>query len=96
VVPVSYFYDGSGDDGFEPFIPGGPVQWVTIAQFPTPHDAHLARSFLAADGIPVRLRDENLVGVNWLMSPALGGVRLDVPEEFVARARDLLAHRMDP
>jgi len=89
---MSFFYDGSGDDYGS--YPTGPVEWVTIARFDTPHDAHLARSFLAVEDIPVRLRDENLVGA--LTSPALGGVRLDVPESFEARARDLLTHRMDP
>lgn len=89
---MSFFYDGSSDDYGS--FPEGPAEWVTIARFDTPHDAHLARSFLAAVEIPVRLRDENLMGA--LTSPVLGGVRLDVPESFEARARDLLQYRMDP
>lgn len=63
---------------------------VTIAAFNMPHQAHLAKARLEAEGIPAFIRDEHLVSMNAFLSPALGGVRVQVPEEFVAQAKEII------
>lgn len=63
----------------------------TVASFRDGPSAHIARSLLDAEGIPYRIVDEHTVGVHWLVSDAVGGVKLQVPAAFEARARDLLA-----
>lgn len=67
--------------------------WVTVATFSEPVGAHLARTRLEAEGIPCVVRDEYLVRVNWLLSNAVGGVKLAVPSWEAERARDILRPR---
>jgi len=64
---------------------------VTVASFREPYAAHLARSTLEAENIPVFLAQEHLVGVHWLYSYAIGGVKIQVPEEFAESARSILS-----
>ncbi len=63
----------------------------TIATFNLPVEAHLARSRLESAGIAVEIRDENFVTFYWLAANAIGGIRLDVPDEDAAAAREILA-----
>ena len=63
---------------------------VTIAAFNMPYQAHLAKSRLEAGGIPVFIRDEHLISINNLYSPALGGVKVQVPENHLKEAREIL------
>ncbi len=65
-------------------------QLVTLAAFNMPHQAHLAKSRLEAEGIPVFIRDEHLISINWFYSPALGGVKLQVPDVNLKEAREIL------
>lgn len=57
--------------------------------------AHLFRGRLQAEGIPALLLFEHHVSTNWLVSVAIGGVRVQVAERFAAQARkvyrDLMA-----
>lgn len=64
-------------------------QFVTIATFSKPVEAHLARTKLESEGIPCFVTDEQLVQVNWLF-PHAGGVKLKVSAEDASRARDIL------
>ena len=64
---------------------------TTIATFNKPEDAHLLRMRLEAGGIPAFIQDENLVQIGWLLANAIGGVRVQVADEDVASARELLA-----
>lgn len=64
---------------------------VTVAVFREPAHAHLARGFLESAGIPSSVEDEHTVGINWLYSDAVGGVKLCVPEPHAAEAASLLA-----
>lgn len=64
---------------------------VTIASFSFPHEAHLAKAQLEAAGIPGFIADEHTINMQWLYSDAMGGVRLQVPEEFAAEAKELLS-----
>jgi hypothetical protein len=62
-----------------------------LQRFNRPSEAHLARSLLESEGIPVWLGDEHINEVNPLLGPAVGWVRLRVPAELVTEARQLLA-----
>jgi len=62
----------------------------TVARFREPYEAHLARGKLEAEGIPAVVVDEHLVQINWMYSQAIGGVKLQVPEEVFERAREIL------
>jgi hypothetical protein len=64
--------------------------WVTIASFSQPMDAHLARTKLESEGIVCIVGDEHLVRVDWLLSNAVGGVKLKVPAWEADRAREAL------
>lgn len=63
---------------------------VTVATFSFPHEAHIARGRLEALGIPAIVLDEHTVNMDWLYSNAMGGVRLQVPDAFVAQAEAAL------
>lgn len=65
----------------------------TVARFLAPTDAHLARGFLVAAGIPAVVADDNHVQAYELLAPAMGGVRVLAPEEYIAEARRLLEAR---
>jgi len=64
---------------------------VTIATFSTPFDANMAKSVLESADIPVFIADEYTIGINWLYSNALGGVKVQVPESVACEARGILA-----
>jgi hypothetical protein len=68
----------------------GAVQ--TIATFSKPEDAHLLRMRLNAGGIEAFVQDENMVQMDWLLSNAVGGVRVQVADEDAKAARDYLAN----
>ena len=63
----------------------------TVASFPEPSAAYIARALLEAVGIPAEVADEHTVGAFWLYSQAVGGVKLRVPPECFEEARSLLA-----
>lgn len=64
---------------------------ITIATFDTMPDAHIALGRLHAEGIAAHLADEHLVQTDWLYAIAVGGIKLQVAEEDVARATEVLA-----
>lgn len=64
--------------------------FVTVASFISPWDAHIAKGLLESEGIPVVIRNEHHVSVNWTLSNALGGVLLQVTEENANRAQKVL------
>jgi len=65
---------------------------VTIASFSHAHEAHIALARLEADGIPAFIADEHTITMQWLYSNALGGVKINVPENYVQEAREILSH----
>lgn len=65
---------------------------TVIATFGTIAGAELARSALVAAGIEAEIADEEMVGINWLYSNALGGVKLVVPGEDAERALEILTN----
>src|SRR4051812_17627595 len=64
---------------------------VTVAQCNLAAEAHAMRVQLEASGIPVFLADELTVAMDWLLSNAIGGVKVQVPEQYAERATELLA-----
>lgn len=64
---------------------------VLIARNLDPVEAHLICNTLRAGGVPAETGDVNLVQTNALLSIAVGGACVRVPEAFVEPARELLA-----
>ena len=63
---------------------------VTIASYPQPIEAHIAKGRLEAEGILCFLADENIVSVHPFYSNAVGGVKLKVREEEAEKAYTIL------
>lgn len=62
----------------------------TIAQYLVPIDAHLACGCLVAAGIPAVVADANHAQADQLIAPAMGGVRVLVPESYLQQAGEVL------
>lgn len=62
----------------------------TIATFSKPEEAHMLRLRLEAGGVPAYIQDENMVQMDWLYSNAIGGVRVQIGEDDVDRAKEIL------
>jgi hypothetical protein len=69
---------------------------VTIAQYRDLPEAGLAKSRLEAAGITCFLDNEYTIGINWLYSNALGGVKLNVPEENAEEAKAIIEEVAEP
>ena len=69
---------------------------VTVASFPDLASAELALSTLEAEGIPASIPNAHLVGVDWQLSTALGGIVVQVALEHEAEARQLLSFGASP
>jgi hypothetical protein len=72
-------------------MPDESVNWTTVDRYYHPTEAHIAAGLVESNGIPVFLLGINHASANWLLSNALGGIQLQVPAQFVAEARDILA-----
>ncbi len=66
------------------------MKLVTVAIFPLPQDAYIIRSRLEAEGIVSFLKDEFTVQTDNFLSNAIGGVKLQVSEDDVQKAKDIL------
>lgn len=64
--------------------------WRVAARFLSTGEAEAAASALDAAGIELVLSDQNLVGVNWEMAQAVGGVKVLVNEDDLELAREIL------
>ena len=64
----------------------------TIATFSTPEEAHLFRTRLESAGIPAYVQDEHFIQLDWLLSNAVGGVRVQIADDDLDDARDFLAN----
>lgn len=63
---------------------------VMAATYTDTMDAYIARGRLEAEGIPVVLHNENHIATNWLISQAIGGVKLMVAASNLAQAQTIL------
>ena len=69
---------------------------ITVRTFTTPEEAHLLRMRLEAGGVPAVLQDEYMIQMDWGISNALGGVRLQIDERDIERAREILEDQGEP
>jgi hypothetical protein len=67
---------------------------VVVRRFDAVHEAEMMAGYLRANGVPARLDDAVVVGMNPLLSLALGGIKLYVPRESAEEAARLL-HEID-
>jgi Fe2+ transport system protein B len=63
---------------------------VTVATFQDSVAAALAKNFLEHEGIPCVLMDDTTVATDWMLSAAIGGVKLQVAALDLERAEMLL------
>lgn len=63
---------------------------VVIKSFRDPYLAHLAKAKLESEGIRAFLQNEYTIGIQWLYSNALGGVKLEVPQAEAEEAIKIL------
>jgi hypothetical protein len=69
-------------------IPGRDL--FVVARYLVPLEANLMQGCLVASGIPAVLADAHLMQTDMLLAPALGGVRILVPEAHLIQARAVL------
>lgn len=67
-----------------------PESLVTLIKCVGAGQAHAIRVRLESEGIPVFLFDEFTVSMDWLLSNAIGGVKVQVPEPYLDRARNIV------
>ena len=79
--------DDESDDGDD--FHSARVEWVTLAAFWHPAEAHIARLRLEAAGVACVLLDELTAATN-VFAIAVGGVKLQVPRSQSSRAAKLL------
>lgn len=73
-------------------LPAGlPVRWALLASFGDSEMASLARIKLEQEQIPATLDNEHAATLLWHLQPAIGGVRVMVPENLLEQAREILA-----
>jgi hypothetical protein len=67
-----------------------PADLVSLERFRDLPEAFLAKGKLESAGIPCFLADGNIVRTDWLLSNAVGGLRLQVRSEDLLSAREIL------
>lgn len=67
----------------------------TAASFNDIATAELAQSVLEAEGIPSSIPNAQLIGLDWRLSGAVGGIHVDVASEHLSRAREVLFSRSE-
>src|ERR1035437_8153293 len=75
-------------DRNEPAISGRDLFTVAIYFLPT--DAYIVQGCLVAAGVPAVVADANLVQTDSLLTSALGGVRILVPESYMQQAQEVI------
>jgi Putative prokaryotic signal transducing protein len=76
------------DPDFDP--PASGDELVTVATFDNAVAARLAFNLLREAGLLAVLLDENTVAMDWLLSNAVGGIKIQVNSKDVTRARRLI------
>jgi hypothetical protein len=86
------------DENFSLELPGRRTvpSLVTLQHFRDIPEALLAKGKLESAGIECVLADGNLVRMDWLLSNAIGGIRLQVHEQELESARAVLAEPIPP
>ncbi|MCF6313625.1 MAG: hypothetical protein L3J39_14355 [Verrucomicrobiales bacterium] len=63
---------------------------LTIARFSTTEEAHLFRLRLAVGGVKAFILDEYMVQMDWLISNAIGGVRVQIADDDLELCQQIL------
>jgi predicted RNA-binding Zn-ribbon protein involved in translation (DUF1610 family) len=63
---------------------------TTLTSFRDPWEAHLLRARLLAEHIPATVAHDQHIWMNWPLSVALGGAKVQVPGEELEHAREVL------
>lgn len=61
--------------------------WTTLKEYDNYITAHILKARLEEEGIPCFLKDEHTVVMQWHLSRALGGIKLQVRGEDLDRAK---------
>lgn len=69
---------------------------TTVAAFDLPAKAEFAKIVLADAGIPAVVTDAQIVAMDWLLSNAVGGIKVQVRVEDAERAVAVLADKTGP
>lgn len=69
--------------------------YTVVGRFLSLSQAKVAQGVLDSAGFEPRTRDEQVSGLAWDHVAALGGVRVEVPVQYLEEARELLAARTD-
>lgn len=72
------------------------VAEVVVRRFDQPHEAELAAGYLREHGMPARIDNDVLIGMNPLWGMALGGIRVFVRKIDAERAAELLGELTSP
>jgi len=72
------------------------TELITLQHFRDVPEALLAKGKLESVGITCVLADGNLVRMDWLLSNAIGGIRLQVHQQDVESARAVLDEPIPP
>jgi len=63
---------------------------TTLTSFRDPWQAHLLRTRLQAEGIPASVAYDQHIWVNWHISNAIGGAKVQVPSDEIEHAHDVM------
>ena len=66
------------------------LKLTTVASFTDIIDAQLLKARLESSGIECFIADEYTVAINWLYSNFIGGVKVQVSEEDLERAKEII------
>ncbi|WP_425399814.1 hypothetical protein [Aeoliella sp.] len=85
-------YDGlqASDNAEQEFGESSDSRFAKLTSFLTLADAQVCQAVLKQEGIESFLENEGSIGASWLLSNAVGGLKLFVPEEHLEAAVKLL------
>lgn len=89
--PVLYLVTEDDLSPGEPREADEPVALITIGRYPTPWEAHLAKTLLESEGIDACVLEERLPGVSLITGAPTGMSRLEVHLEDAELALEILA-----
>jgi hypothetical protein len=70
--------------------PADAQDFVTVARYFVPTEAHIVCGCLLAAGVPAAVADAHLNQTDSLLTPALGGVRILVPASCLRQAKEVI------
>ncbi len=71
------------------------MEWSDLARLRDGLEARMLLGRLESEGIPCRLEDEHTINTDWLLSNALGGVKLQVPKAQLETALEILTQAQE-